>query len=143
MAPEQVRGAETSGSTGGHLRRSASSSWELLTGRRLFDGDCEADTLNRVLRAPIPRVRSLAPEVPGAMPGRGGRQGFAARADEKVLRVRLEFAEALKSAAYVTGMMGIHDDVIACVERVLGLDIVVPTEAPATVAPPPPPASPP
>ena len=41
--------------------------WEVLACRRLFKGDGEVDTLNRVLSEPIPPVRTAAPSVPAAL----------------------------------------------------------------------------
>lgn len=41
--------------------------WELLTGRRLFRRDTDADTARAVQRGPIPDPREVAPEVPTAL----------------------------------------------------------------------------
>ena len=59
MAPEQARG--------GALDRRADIfamgivAWEALAFRRLFKGDGEAETLNRVLYEPIPTLRTVTP----------------------------------------------------------------------------------
>src|SRR4051794_18471218 len=61
MAPEQARG--------GNLDRRAdlfavgTVLWEVLADKRLFKGEGEADTLNRVLFEPIPSLREVAPHV--------------------------------------------------------------------------------
>src|SRR5262249_47248022 len=42
--------------------------WELLTGRRLFDGPNESEMIDRVLHAPIPSLATVTPEpVPEAL----------------------------------------------------------------------------
>src|SRR5258706_13125340 len=61
MAPNEARG-------GMSARRAdvfalATVLWEVLADRRLFKGEGEADTLNRVLFEPIPRLREIAPDV--------------------------------------------------------------------------------
>jgi eukaryotic-like serine/threonine-protein kinase len=61
MAPEQARGGMID-------RRAdvfavATVLWEVLADKRLFKGEGEADTLNRVLFEPIPRLLDVAPQV--------------------------------------------------------------------------------
>jgi serine/threonine protein kinase len=61
MAPEQARGGMID-------RRAdvfavATVLWEVLADKRLFKGEGEADTLNRVLFEPIPRLLDVAPHV--------------------------------------------------------------------------------
>jgi serine/threonine-protein kinase len=65
MAPEQARGGMVD-------RRAdvfavATVLWEVLADKRLFKGEGEADTLNRVLFEPIPRLLEVAPHVHPAL----------------------------------------------------------------------------
>src|SRR4051794_2153611 len=65
MAPEQARGGKID-------RRADVFSlgtvlWESLADKRLFKGEGEAETLNRVLFEPIPMLRSAVPEIPEAL----------------------------------------------------------------------------
>src|SRR5258708_22126738 len=65
MAPEQARGGMVD-------RRAdvfavATVLWEVLADKRLFKGEGEADTLNRVLFEPIPRLLEVAPQVHPAL----------------------------------------------------------------------------
>lgn len=41
--------------------------WEMLVGRRLFDGDSPLERLEKVQRMPIPSARSLRPEIPAEL----------------------------------------------------------------------------
>jgi serine/threonine-protein kinase len=95
--------------------------WEVLACRRLFKGDGEADTLNRVMNDPIPPVRSAAPTVPASL------EAVVARALERDRAKRYataaEFADALERAARVVGALGTHKDVAAYLEAVLGTEI--------------------
>ena len=65
MAPEQLSGR-------GVTRRTDTFAagivlWELLTGRRLFRGEDDAQTLTRVLFEPVPRPSDVCAEAPAAL----------------------------------------------------------------------------
>ncbi len=65
MAPEQLRGGKVSRQTDIHAF--ATVLWEMLTGRRLFAGDNEADTVGKVVMHSIPLVADLVPGTPPAV----------------------------------------------------------------------------
>jgi eukaryotic-like serine/threonine-protein kinase len=95
--------------------------WEVLACRRLFKGEGEADTLNRVLNEPIPPVRSVAPMIPAAL------EAVVAKALDRDRSKRYatsaEFADALERASRVVGALGTHKDVAGHLDAVLGTDI--------------------
>jgi serine/threonine protein kinase len=120
MAPEQARG-DRDIDRRADLFAAGIVLWEVLACRRLFKGDGEADTLNRVMNEPIPPVRSMAPMVPAAL------EAVVARALERERSKRYttaaEFADALERASRVVGALGTHKDVAAHLENVLGTEI--------------------
>ena len=126
MAPEQARGAKDIDRRA-DIFAAGVVLWEALACRRLFKGDGEADTLNKVLNEPIPPVRSTAPMVPAAL------EAVVARALERDCTKRYstaaEFADALERASRVVGALGTHKDVAAHLEVVLGTEISQQREA--------------
>jgi eukaryotic-like serine/threonine-protein kinase len=126
MAPEQAKGARDIDRRA-DIFASGVVLWEVLACRRLFKGDGEADTLNRVLNEPIPPVRSAAPMVPAAL------EAVVARALERDRSKRYataaEFADALERASRVVGALGTHKDVAAHLDVVLGTEISQQREA--------------
>jgi eukaryotic-like serine/threonine-protein kinase len=120
MAPEQARG-DRDIDRRADLFAAGIVLWEVLACRRLFKGEGEADTLNRVMNEPIPPVRSMAPMVPAAL------EAVVARALERERSKRYatsaEFADALERASRVVGALGTHKDVAAHLENVLGTEI--------------------
>ncbi|MCA9583896.1 MAG: serine/threonine protein kinase [Myxococcales bacterium] len=116
MAPEQARGA-------GVDRRADIFAcgivlWEALAVKRLFKGDGEAETLNRVLYEPIPMLRSAAPDVPVEL------ERVTMKALERDPAARYataqEFADDLERAARSARGISSVRDVAACVEEVIG-----------------------
>lgn len=67
MAPEQARGRAVSAST--DLFALGVIFWELLTGKRLFAGEGDAETLDNVIRCEVPPLRELRPDLPPAVEG--------------------------------------------------------------------------
>lgn len=65
MAPEQLQHAAIDRRT--DVFAASVVLWELLTGRRLFFADSPAETMSRVLTAPIADPRTFAPDVPPAL----------------------------------------------------------------------------
>jgi serine/threonine-protein kinase len=65
MAPEQARGRKVDPRT--DVFSVGIILWEALTGQRLFKRENEAETYSRVVAMPIPRVRTLVPDVPEAV----------------------------------------------------------------------------
>jgi len=62
MSPEQARGKPLAASA--DLFALGVVLWELLTGKRLFAGDSDAETLERVVRCELPPLRSLRDDLP-------------------------------------------------------------------------------
>jgi len=119
MAPEQARGAPVD-------RRADVFAmgivlWECLAQKRLFKGEGEADTLNRVLYEPIPSLKQANPDVPPAL------EDVVMRALERDRDKRWpdasELADAVEKAARDTNCLGSHKEVATHLESVLGTDI--------------------
>jgi eukaryotic-like serine/threonine-protein kinase len=119
MAPEQARGELVD-------RRADVFAvgvmlWELLTFRRLFRGEGDAETLNRLLYNPIPTVSSADPSVPEAL------ERVAMKALERDPKQRFasawEFAEALESAARQSRLLGTTRDVAQCLAFAMGNEL--------------------
>ena len=62
MAPEQVHGKPVTRRT--DIYAASVLLWELLTGRRLFFGESDADSMHRVLNDKVVPPSSIAPELP-------------------------------------------------------------------------------
>jgi serine/threonine protein kinase len=62
MSPEQAHGKPLAASA--DLFALGVILWELLTGRRLFAGDSDAETLDRVVRCEVPPLRDHRPDLP-------------------------------------------------------------------------------
>ena len=119
MAPEQAKGAEVD-------RRADVFAmgiviWECLAQKRLFKGEGEADTLNRVLYEPIPSLKQANPDVPDSL------EHIVMKALDRDASKRFptasDLGDALEKAALAANMLGTHKDVAAHVESVLGTDI--------------------
>ncbi len=119
MAPEQARGADVDRRA--DIFAMGIVIWECLAQKRLFKGEGEADTLNRVLYEPIPSCKQANPDVPAAL------EAVVMRALERDRDKRYDTAsdlgDALEKAARDANLMGSHKDVAAHLESVLGTDI--------------------
>ena len=62
MSPEQARGKPLDGRS--DLFALGVCLWEMLSGKRLFVGESDFETLNNVLRAEVPSLCEMNPEVP-------------------------------------------------------------------------------
>jgi len=62
MSPEQARGKPITAST--DLFALGVVFWELLTGKRLFAGESDAETLDRVVRCEVPALRTQRDDLP-------------------------------------------------------------------------------
>lgn len=120
MAPEQARGAKDIDRRA-DVFAAGVVMWEALEGRRLFKGDGEADTLNKVLYEPIPpledTVRSVPVEIEVALDTALDRERM------RRFPTAAAFAEALERAALDAGEVATHKDVAAYLEEVLGEEI--------------------
>ena len=65
LAPEQARNADVDGRA--DVFALGVTLWEMLVGRRLFQGKDEVETLRNVLQKPVPPPSSLRPDVPEAL----------------------------------------------------------------------------
>ncbi len=80
MSPEQLR-EEPDLDQGADIYSLGCMLYEMLSGELPFTGRTLTDVANRILRGPIPAVRRLRPEVPGAVDEAIGRALAKARAD--------------------------------------------------------------
>ncbi len=125
MAPEQARGKP--------LDRRADIFamgivlWEMLAQKRLFKGEGEADTLERVLNAEIPHLEKVAPHVPKPL------ADVAMKALDRDVDARFataaEFGDALEQAARSVDLLGSPKDVAEQLQAVIGTDISQQREA--------------
>jgi serine/threonine-protein kinase len=125
MAPEQAKGVEIDRRA--DLFSIGTVLWEVLASKRLFKGEGEAETLNRVLFEPIPRLRNVAPDVPSAL------EIVTMRALERDAQKRYataaEMADALERAARTTVGIAAGRDVAQYVQVILGDEIANQREA--------------
>jgi eukaryotic-like serine/threonine-protein kinase len=95
--------------------------WETLAKKRLFKGESEADTLNRLLYEPIPSLQSANPSVHPEL------EAVAMKALEREPDARFstcsEMADALEKAARTADVSGVHRDVSTHLDAVIGTDI--------------------
>jgi serine/threonine-protein kinase len=125
MAPEQARG--------GNLDRRAdlfavgTVLWEVLADKRLFKGEGEADTLNRVLFEPIPSLREVAPHVSPQL------EAVTMKALDRDPLKRHQsaavFGDDLERAVRITHPIASVREVAEYVQKVLGQDIAQQREA--------------
>jgi serine/threonine-protein kinase len=94
--------------------------WEALTGKRLFRGEHEADTLQKVLYQPAPAVSTIAPEMAALDP-----VIEAALSKDRASRFTnaAAMAAALEQAARSAGMVAGYTDVAALVRAAAGADL--------------------
>jgi serine/threonine-protein kinase len=126
MAPEQARG-EKDVDGRADVFAAGIVLWEVLTCRRLFKGEGDAHTLNKVLNEPIPLLQSVLPDVPK------GLQAIVSKALERDRTARYptaaEFADVLEATARGAGVLGTNKEVAAYVEAMLGPEISEQREA--------------
>lgn len=122
LAPEYIRGAR------GDRRQDIFSlgivAWEALTRSRLFRGENDAQTLDRVLTMPIPSVAERAPELAAAAPAIDAVLVRAlTREPEDRYATAAEFGAALAEAAERVSLEGSAADVTVgfSVERLAAL----------------------
>ncbi len=125
MAPEQAKG--------GNLDRRADIfamgivAWEALAFRRLFKGDGEAETLNRVLYEPIPGLKATAPHIPDSLDAVVMKA--LDRDPDKRYSTAADFADALEHAARAVQKVGSPREVAAFLESMVGTDLTQTREA--------------
>lgn len=125
MAPEQARGKDIDRRA--DLFAAGIVLWEALAMRRLFKGSGEAETLDRVLYEPIPKLRDANPEIPEAV------EAVCMKALEREVDARhataADFADRLEDAARAANLLGTHRDVAQHLEAVLGRNIAAHRDA--------------
>jgi len=118
MAPEQARG-EKDIDRRADVFAAGIVLWEVVTCRRLFKGEGDAHTLNKVLSESIPSLESVLPDVPKRLE----------REREARYSTAAEFADALETAARQAGVLGTNKEVAAYLEAMLGPEISEQREA--------------
>ena len=121
MAPEQARGAKDIDRRA-DIFAAGVVMWEALEGRRLFRGDGEADTLNKVLYEPIPALEDAVRVVPRDI--ETALEGALDRERLRRFSTAAAFADALERAAQDTAEVATHKDVAAYLDEILGEDIL-------------------
>lgn len=91
--------------------------WEALTGKRLFRGSSDIDTVARIMRARIPPLADANPDLAVLDPVLG--KALAIYASDRYPTVAA-FAEALESSARAADLVGPHASVGEIVEREFG-----------------------
>ena len=119
MAPEQARG--------GTIDRRADLFacgivlWEALATKRLFKGDGEAETLNRVLYDPIVAPSTVRPDVPKGLE-EICMKALSRDVDQRYATAQ-DFGDALEKAARALDSVGSVRDVAECLQDVIGVDL--------------------
>jgi serine/threonine-protein kinase len=119
MAPEQARGGLIDRRA--DLFAIATVLWEVLADKRLFKGEGEADTLNRVLFEPIPRLAEVAPEVHESLEAITMKS--LERDPQKRYPTAAVFADELEKAARAIHQLASVREVAEYVQKVMGQEI--------------------
>ncbi|MDB4939372.1 MAG: serine/threonine protein kinase [Labilithrix sp.] len=125
MAPEQARGAPVDRRA--DLFACGIVLWEALATKRLFKGDGEAETLNRVLYDPIAPPSSVRSDVPIALEA-VCMKALSRDVDQRYANAQ-EFGDALEKAARALDSVGSVRDVAQCLQEVIGTDLTQQREA--------------
>jgi serine/threonine-protein kinase len=119
MAPEQARGGLIDRRA--DLFAVATVLWEVLADKRLFKGEGEADSLNRVLFEPIPRLAEIAPEVHESLEAITMKS--LERDPQKRYPTAAAFADELEKAARAIHQLASVREVAEYVQKVMGQEI--------------------
>ncbi|MBL8610188.1 MAG: protein kinase, partial [Myxococcales bacterium] len=119
MAPEQARGVAIDRRA--DIFAMGIVLWEVLAFKRLFKGEGEAETLNRVLYEPIPTLKSAVPTIPAALDAVVMKA--LEREPDKRFATAADFADALEAAARPLRTLASAKDVAACLDSVMGTDL--------------------
>src|SRR5580693_3230346 len=120
MAPEQARGIKDIDRRA-DIFAAGVVFWEALTGQRLFRGDGEADTFNKVLNEPIPLLGTALPGPPAALEGVLSRA--LSRDREQRYPTAAAFADDVERAVREVGAVATHRDVAKYLQSVLGAEL--------------------
>ncbi len=119
MPPEQAKGGDLDRRA--DVFAMAIVLWEVLAGKRLFKGNSELETLNRLLFEPIPRLSSVMPDAPRALDDVIAKA--LTRDVEQRFSTAAELADALERGAEGALPVASVRDVASYVKGVLGQDI--------------------
>jgi serine/threonine protein kinase len=125
MAPEHIAGKEVDRRT--DLFSVGVMFFEMLSGRRPFEGDSIMDVLYDVVNSPTPSLRSLAPDLPRWV------EIYVSRLLEKKPSNR--FISAAAAAAELERLLGVHREATGTSERVRPLSDLVKRELSADLTP--------
>jgi serine/threonine-protein kinase len=125
MAPEQARGGQIDRRA--DLFAVGTVLWEVLADKRLFKGEGEADTLNRVLFEPIPKLREVDPDIAPEL--EAVTMKSLDRDPDKRYPTASAFADELEKAARATSSIASVREVADYVQKLLGQDISQQREA--------------
>ncbi len=120
MAPEQARGIKDIDRRA-DVFAAGVVMWEALTGHRLFRGDGEADTFNKVLNEPIPRLGSALSAAPPVLEAVLAKA--LSRDREERYPTAAAFADEVERAVREVGPAATHRDVAKYLHSVLGVEI--------------------
>jgi eukaryotic-like serine/threonine-protein kinase len=119
MSPEQARGVQVDRRA--DVWAMGVVLWEMLVGGRLFRGENDAETLQRILFAPVPGLRASGVELPEPF------EAVCMRALERDPDVRYasaaDFGDALELVARQTSMLDTHRQLAAYVDRAIGVEL--------------------
>jgi eukaryotic-like serine/threonine-protein kinase len=118
MAPEYVDGREATPRS--DLFSLGVVAWEILTGKRLFRGPSEIETLKRIVRGTVPKLASIAPELAPLDPLIA--RVLSADPERRPPSVGA-FAEELEATARAADLVGSHAEVAELVARTFGADL--------------------
>jgi len=116
MAPEQTKRSEIDRRV--DIFAMGIITWEMLTAKKLFNGESDVEVLNQLLFEPIPRLREVAPTVPASL------DSVVARALErdpaKRFATAAEFSDALERASKIFGGPATTKTIAAHLQKVSG-----------------------
>jgi serine/threonine-protein kinase len=116
MAPEQTKRSEIDRRV--DVFAMGIITWEMLTAKKLFNGESDVEVLNQLLFEPIPRLREVAPTVPASLDSVVARS--LERDPAKRFSTAAEFADALERASKIFGGPAATKTIAAHLQKVSG-----------------------
>ncbi|MBL8678917.1 MAG: serine/threonine protein kinase [Myxococcales bacterium] len=116
MAPEQTKRSEIDRRV--DVFAMGIITWEMLTAKKLFNGESDVEVLNQLLFEPIPRLREVAPTVPASLDSVVSRA--LERDPAKRFSTAAEFADALERASKIFGGPATTKTIAAHLQKVSG-----------------------
>ena len=118
MSPEYVQGRAIDRRV--DVFAIATVAWEALAGKRLFRGENDVDTAQRILSRDAP---PLSKEVPELAPFDGVLETALAKDPERRFATTQAFASALESVAQARGLVAGHAEVAAILKKLAGHEL--------------------